>query len=495
MAGGRNGIRFAVAITGFSLICCVNVACFFPRVFLPSASVEAYRMFNLAIGLSECIAAIAYGAATMRFGRRLALALTVAGYSLLIAGCTAATLMGGETPDALVALAGVFCGVGLAFTMLFWFGTLTLLPRGQAAYVQGLQAFIGVMAFIVLFLILDAPAAPISLGMTVFSVFMARQIMRDAISAESGPGEAEGAAEGDEDSAFAGRESDRWRSLLSACAFPLFGFILISFLYGAVESLAFMPQGSPFGPIVSAWGSPTGALVFLVWQRVSKNHDHGLAVKVAFALLAVLLLAAPFDGIAFFVSVCYQFSGLMVYSQIIDRCRDERLFAVASISAVFVITHVAYVAGLYMPGLFGVRSYNVFTQSTSFLLFFVYLALAVLIVIDRRQHRAALAEAERALTEHRKLEETRMQQKALDEAEEFQNLCRRVGEEANLTDREVEVLALLARGRDLPFICEELFLARNTVKGYTKSIYAKLGVHSKQELINLVDSESKSAAL
>ena len=48
---------------------------------------------------------------------------------------------------------------------------------------------------------------------------------------------------------------------------------------------------------------------------------------------------------------------------------------------------------------------------------------------------------------------------------------------------------MLARGRDVAFVCNELCLARNTVKGYTKRIYAKLGIHSKQELIDLVEQE------
>ena len=35
-------------------------------------------------------------------------------------------------------------------------------------------------------------------------------------------------------------------------------------------------------------------------------------------------------------------------------------------------------------------------------------------------------------------------------------------------------------------VSEALFLSRNTVKSYQKSIYAKLGVHSKQEIIELI---------
>jgi DNA-binding NarL/FixJ family response regulator len=122
------------------------------------------------------------------------------------------------------------------------------------------------------------------------------------------------------------------------------------------------------------------------------------------------------------------------------------------------------------------------------LLFFIYLVLAVLLFVDRRQHKDEVEEMANALVEQREREEELKRQKAADEAAEYQALCQEIGEEAGLTKREVEVLALLARGRDLPYICEELYLARNTVKGYTKSIYAKLGVHSKQELIDLVDA-------
>ena len=55
-----------------------------------------------------------------------------------------------------------------------------------------------------------------------------------------------------------------------------------------------------------------------------------------------------------------------------------------------------------------------------------------------------------------------------------------------MTKRETEILSLLARGRDVSFICNELYLARNTVKGYTKRIYARLDIHSKQEAIDIV---------
>lgn len=66
--------------------------------------------------------------------------------------------------------------------------------------------------------------------------------------------------------------------------------------------------------------------------------------------------------------------------------------------------------------------------------------------------------------------------------------CALVAEACGLTPRETEVLEQLAQGRDLAFMEEHFTISRNTIKMHTKRVYAKLGVHSKQELIDLVDS-------
>lgn len=55
-----------------------------------------------------------------------------------------------------------------------------------------------------------------------------------------------------------------------------------------------------------------------------------------------------------------------------------------------------------------------------------------------------------------------------------------------LTARECDVAALLALNLSAAKIGDELFLSKETVRSYTKSIYAKMGVHSKDELSTLV---------
>ncbi len=64
--------------------------------------------------------------------------------------------------------------------------------------------------------------------------------------------------------------------------------------------------------------------------------------------------------------------------------------------------------------------------------------------------------------------------------------ARAVGEQAGLTERQIEVLALLARGYTIPAAASALYLSENTVRTHSKRIYAALGIHSKQELIELV---------
>lgn len=56
-----------------------------------------------------------------------------------------------------------------------------------------------------------------------------------------------------------------------------------------------------------------------------------------------------------------------------------------------------------------------------------------------------------------------------------------------LTPRETEIFSLLARGRSVPYIRDALIISKGTVVTHTKHIYEKLDVHSRQELIDMVD--------
>ena len=59
---------------------------------------------------------------------------------------------------------------------------------------------------------------------------------------------------------------------------------------------------------------------------------------------------------------------------------------------------------------------------------------------------------------------------------------------AGLTARETEILALLVRGRTLPYIANELFVTTGTVKTHVRHIYEKALVNNRQELLDKVEA-------
>lgn len=69
--------------------------------------------------------------------------------------------------------------------------------------------------------------------------------------------------------------------------------------------------------------------------------------------------------------------------------------------------------------------------------------------------------------------------------------CAHIAERAAFTPREREVFALVARGKTNAAVAEELVVSENTVKFHLKSIYQKLGIHSKAEVMKLIENHDE----
>lgn len=67
-----------------------------------------------------------------------------------------------------------------------------------------------------------------------------------------------------------------------------------------------------------------------------------------------------------------------------------------------------------------------------------------------------------------------------------------VSERFGLTQREEEVASLLVKGYTLPHAAEALCISVDTVRTHSKSLYRKLGIHKKRELIALVEQARPS---
>jgi DNA-binding CsgD family transcriptional regulator len=73
------------------------------------------------------------------------------------------------------------------------------------------------------------------------------------------------------------------------------------------------------------------------------------------------------------------------------------------------------------------------------------------------------------------------------EADSLAARCTRVAEIYHLTKREQDILQFLARGRDTAHIASVHTIGRETVRTHTHNIYQKTGVHSQQELMDLIE--------
>ena len=482
----RGRVSFAVMLVGFALLCCVNVACVFPNSLMSNdAPLGAYRAFTMAFGMVASLAALLYGIAAMRARRTngtVFFASAMVGYGTLACGLLAAFAVGGGAGAELAWVAGSLCGIGIALTMVFWFGMLTFLPERRAMFTQGWQALAGGILFAALFplalIVGQIAVIAFSLASCVCAVLAYRFML---VACDDEPFPHEGFREG---LSLLGGAS----GALQVVVLPVVGFVVVSFLQGALTAIAMAPEGSPWGGLASSWGGPIGACAFLLWARFSKRRSYVVALQAVLCLIALVLVLAPFDALVFFMGIGYQVCGLLFYSLVIDEFASRRRFAVLFIAFGYMLAHLAFLGGLYVPGSFGVRSYEAFHQSTSLVVFLVYVVFMALFIVTQRSRKRELLEMEQALKRQKEQQEELKRAMVDASEEEYAAVCASIGRGCGLTKRETEVLGLLARGRDVAFICEELYLARNTVKGYTKKIYAKLGVHSKQEIIDLVES-------
>ena len=71
----------------------------------------------------------------------------------------------------------------------------------------------------------------------------------------------------------------------------------------------------------------------------------------------------------------------------------------------------------------------------------------------------------------------------------YKRKCAQATKSFDLTPRESEILFFLAKGRNAKYIADQLYVAERTVKTHTYHIYQKMGIHSQQELIDIVENE------
>jgi DNA-binding NarL/FixJ family response regulator len=94
-----------------------------------------------------------------------------------------------------------------------------------------------------------------------------------------------------------------------------------------------------------------------------------------------------------------------------------------------------------------------------------------------------VAQAIRVVNEGQSLISPSMAVKLIDEFKQMAKPEREQGPALRLTERELEVLRLVAKGLNNREVAKELFISENTVKNHVRNILEKLQLHSRMEAV------------
>lgn len=170
-------------VMGFSMLCCVNVICFFPDALAPWASTEWLRTYNTYARPAECLSLVAIAVFAFKVPRRIGMVGVAIGYVGLLCGLCAPAILGSNVETSV--LAGILCGMGLAPTMMFWFAFLTEFTERHQAIVQGWQALVGECLFLGVSIFFDAGVIPACI-LTVASATCALRVDSSRLFSENG---------------------------------------------------------------------------------------------------------------------------------------------------------------------------------------------------------------------------------------------------------------------------------------------------------------------
>jgi DNA-binding CsgD family transcriptional regulator len=299
----------------------------------------------------------------------------------------------------------------------------------------------------------------------------------------------------------------QWRSALSVGCF--------GFASGVARAVAL--DDPSIGLIVnfaSMAGALASAIILLaLWQRYTFRFDPTLAFRTIFPLIVTLFLLLPFIGTAYiriFAGIMYMFFAFATMIMMIQCAQASRDHGISPTfiygffgAIVYSLQSLGFLAG-YLSAPLVDRGFKQLAIIALLALWFLAITLYLLRgrlrsdvageppqaniefiaphTDDRRtasafaRPAAPLAAPTRGANRGAAVIRDRYSKKSALIAQRFR-----------LTTREAEVMEMIARGNSVAHIAEALVVPENTIRTHSKRLYVKLGVHKRQDLLNLFD--------
>lgn len=438
----------------------------------------------------------------LRLQRGLVTALT----SITVLG-TIGLAFAQTAPDCLTLFASAMSGIGTAGLLLLWAEEYRNIPPAYAKRrTIPVSMAMGVLYFLAITLLPRIAAIAAAAFLPIISIVF----LRKTFDTELKPERAASSAQIDSPLEPVFSNGTKKYRLVDSCrhVVPIrFGFFVAvyclapGFMRGYSSALPFASTGG-IGEAVFAGVAGVMIVIAVVSVAFFGETKIDLAYKLVVPLMAAGLLLLPFLASGReAVSAVAIMSGYILFEIYVWASLADRASNVDSPTAlVYGLGKSCMNAGLLAGTFVGIY----FGSSSSMLLVGVLVFIVYLFIVMENAsspgvgvalslEKAEILEDDGPLSARDKVTIVEAAQMNLSEA--FNALlnerCSSAANEYHLSPRETEVLGLLARGRSLQAIADSLNVTYSTVKTHTDRIYAKMGVHSRQELIILLEQSPK----
>lgn len=466
---------YGAAVIGFGLYWAwVDSAFFMPTLYRPEAGAPSLPVLHLAVIACALIPAFVVlarrvsGAALL--SRKVISAFAAAGtlgsFTLLLAGWMHSPV--------LVVLVAVVGGLGMGIGVLSW-------GRAVSGFgVEGASVCIPGTFVCAVLLGLLVNGAPVLVAQALAVLFPLGSASLLLVAA--------GAARAADDAPRAARPKAAITGLFADM--PVH-FLVILFLFctafGIMQYLLVLPHVDATAITAQniAVRGVIASIVFVGFGLFSWKPD--VAYKIGLLLITAGFMAAPFlKSIAFSSAIimagytCFDMMGWIVVTAIIKL--DERQAA-----GILALSRIAELGGVLCGGAAGAllvpwawsddANMAILTTAVAYLL----VAVAVLLLYRGSSSVWLLMKrtVEPAASE--------LQARELAVEELSARFC--------LTPRERDVLLHFAAGRSIPWIAQHFTISEGTVRSHTRHLYEKAGVHSRQELLDVLERQTESHLL
>ncbi|NTW29456.1 MAG: response regulator transcription factor [Coriobacteriia bacterium] len=275
------------------------------------------------------------------------------------------------------------------------------------------------------------------------------------------------------------------RTQITLTAMAIGGAALAPFLFGAFEQLApdmlELAYLQPTSSLIDNLGIPAIILIgFLFKKEISIEVSFFMVSIGSFVFLLIALLDSRFTHMLYFATlalVIYMHLAIWLFVFKVGKSGPVQAGVLMGIS-VFTVSFTrmcgnltAYVARALTDAQSTIDTVNLWALAV-----FALINLSLFVITYRLQRKIA----DSASAENQASVKTSLETCAQELATRF-----------SLSQREYQVLLEYAAGRSAPFIAKKYYLSVFTVKNYVGRFYAKMGIHDRQQLLDLLEAEER----